>query len=103
MKPLKQLDYVQSGNNPKIQRFNADDARKITKSYKASIDDYLALIRQAALSGLSTTQVDIQKVSEETRLSIISQLETLGFQVKRSNGYDVRDNDSWDTLIISWS
>jgi len=83
----------------------ASDARKLTDTAFSSekityLKNIYKDIEQSATEGL--TVVNVKSPPKNLVESVIVQLKNDGYVVKRNNGYDQRDGDSWDQLYISW-
>ena len=79
----------------------AIEARALTDSARTcSVDPILAKIKAAASTGHESLQLDGVNVLH--RDFIIKKLKEMGYTVKHNSGYDQRDRDSWDYLVISW-
>lgn len=83
----------------------AYEARTLTeKSCNSSSSMYLTHayehIGRQASNGLS--MVSLNSPDSLTIGSVMDQLRKDGYKVERNNGYDQRDDTSWDYLNISW-
>ena len=83
----------------------ASDARKLTDTAFSSgkityLKNLYKTIEQAANTGINA--INVKSPAENIVGSVIVQLKNDGYVVKRENGYDQRDRDSWDQLYISW-
>lgn len=83
----------------------ASDARNLTDTAFSSgkityLKNLYKTIEQAANTGINA--INVKSPAENIVGSVIVQLKNDGYVVKRENGYDQRDRDSWDQLYISW-
>ena len=83
----------------------ASDARNLTDTAFSSgkiiyLKNIYKTIEQAANKGING--INVKSPAENIVESVIVQLKNDGYVVKRENGYDQRDGDSWDQLYISW-
>lgn len=83
----------------------ASDARNLTDTAFSSgkityLKNIYKTIEQAANTGINA--INVKSPAENIVGSVIVQLKNDGYVVKRENGYDQRDRDSWDQLYISW-
>jgi hypothetical protein len=81
----------------------ANEARKLANAYAiGGMDKIYAAIKSAATKG--DTSVSLGRTFFEVRDTdrVKAQLVGDGYTVKREQGYDQREQDSWDYLIVSW-
>ena len=83
----------------------ASEARALTQAaFTSGQNGYLKnvyeTIKEAAPGGMSITIKS--PTNEQITLLVMQQLTKDGYTVKRQNGHDPRDNESWDNLSISW-
>ena len=83
----------------------ASDARNLTDTAFSSekityLKNLYKDIERAANKGING--INVESPTENLVESVIVQLKNDGYVVKRNNGYDHRDGDSWDQLYISW-
>lgn len=96
---------------------NARTARELTEQALATNIDCSAVfkdIQDKAARGASTHTINLKTINVGASITflidgreifaraLIKQLETLGFKTTRNKGSDQRDNESWDTLVVSW-
>ncbi len=84
---------------------HAHEARKLTENAnKVDMSEIYKRITSQADAGHASVSIDVKKWNNGVKVGIVKdELEKLGYKVKRSQGYDQRDRDSWDTLEISWA
>jgi hypothetical protein len=80
----------------------ASEARKLTDAYSTSMDRVYNKIKAAATMGAESVNVGKDDYCSRDVLRVIHELEMNGYKVKREQGYDQRDGQSWDYLIVSW-
>jgi len=83
----------------------ASDARNLTDTAFSSekityLKNLYKTIEQAANRGING--VNVKCPAENLVESVMVQLKNDGYVVRRENGYDQRDRDSWDKLYINW-
>ena len=59
-------------------------------------------IKAAASDGDDMVNVGNDDFCPRDVCRVIAELESNGYKVKREQGYDQRDQESWDYLIVSW-
>jgi ACT domain-containing protein len=59
-------------------------------------------IKKSAQNGDVNVNFDLTDNQSKCADMIIKKLESLGYKVSRQNGYDQRENTSWDYLYINW-
>jgi hypothetical protein len=84
----------------------ASDARKLTQNAcSTEINQYLnrtyESIANSAKKGYDN--VSVESPNEIIVNRVMEKLKEDGYSVKRSNGSDPRDGDSWDSLNICWA
>jgi len=80
----------------------ATEARKLTDAYSIRVERVYEKIEAAARRGDSQITVGNDCYCQRDVDRVIKQLRANGYTVKREQGYDQRDNESWDYLIVSW-
>lgn len=80
----------------------ANEARKLTDSYSIGMEQVYKKIKAAATNGNDSVNVGSRDYNPRDVLRVIAQLKNDGYTVKREQGYDQRDNESWDYLTVSW-
>ena len=80
----------------------ATEARQLTKAYSVGMEKIYAAIQSAAVKGDTTTSVGRTHFEVRDTQRVMDQLVADGYTVKREQGHDQRDNESWDYLIVSW-
>lgn len=83
----------------------ASDSRNLTDTAFSSgkityLKNIYKTIEQAANTGINA--INVKSPAENIVGSVIVQLKNDGYVVRRENGYDQRDRDSWDQLYINW-
>lgn len=81
---------------------HANDARKLTNAYSASMDRVYNKIKAAATEGDESVSVGKDDYCSRDVVRVIAELEANGYTVKREMGYDQRDRECWDYLTVSW-
>jgi hypothetical protein len=86
----------------------ASEARKVaeeskTKFSTSCLDKIYATVNKAAKSGKSVITYDVTDSNESAFIKeIIATLKNDGYKVEHQTGYDQRDRDSWNYLVINW-
>jgi hypothetical protein len=79
---------------------HAKEARKLVEqSAVCDLKPVFQKIRVAAEFGSRSVNISLNELSADF---VIDSLKREGYTVKREQGYDQRDNESWDYLIVSW-
>lgn len=85
------------------KEFCAEEARKLTDSSRnVSMKPIFDKIKKSAQNGDVNVNFDLTDNQSKYVDIIIKKLESLGYKVSRQNGYDQRENTSWDYLYINW-
>jgi hypothetical protein len=81
----------------------ATQAKELTNdSRKVDMSVYYGKIEAAARRGESSVQINLVGISANHPDLIINTLKDDGYAVHHEEGYDQRDDMSWNFLSVSW-